>query len=96
MPDAVIMAVEARAEEEKQPLIVGGCLLFEWRPNDPMQMDAAGEIVTIDDDTDDDDEDGGDEAKQGHLHDVGEEDLDGNDAIYDNVVHVADNNNEAP
>ena len=47
MPDAVITAVESRAEEEKQPLIVGGCPLFEWRPNNPVQMDAAGEIITI-------------------------------------------------
>jgi hypothetical protein len=51
MPDAVIAAVEQRAEEEKQPLIIGGCPLFEWRPNNPVQMNAAGEIIDVDDDT---------------------------------------------
>ncbi len=33
MSDAVIAAVEARAEAEGQPLIVGGCPIFEWRSN---------------------------------------------------------------
>ena len=50
MPDAVIAAVEKRAEEEKQPLIIGGCPLFEWRPDNPVQMNAAGEIIDVDDD----------------------------------------------
>jgi len=36
MPDAVIAAVEARALEEKQPLIEGGCPFFEWHPNVPL------------------------------------------------------------
>jgi hypothetical protein len=48
MPNTVIMAVENQAEIKKQPLIVGGCQLFEWRPNNPVQMDAAGEIITVD------------------------------------------------
>jgi hypothetical protein len=46
MPNAVIRAVEQRAEEEKQPLIVGGCPLFKWRPDQPMQTDEANEDVT--------------------------------------------------
>jgi len=33
MPDAMIAAVEARAMEEGQPIIEGGCLHFEWQPN---------------------------------------------------------------
>jgi len=32
MPNKVIKAVEARAEAEGQPLIMGGCPLFEWAP----------------------------------------------------------------
>jgi len=44
MPDAVIAAVEARAEAERQPIIEGGCPHFEWRPNIGLQEDAdAGE-----------------------------------------------------
>jgi len=33
MTNAVISAVEAMAEKEGQPLIKGGVLPFEWRPN---------------------------------------------------------------
>jgi len=39
MTDAVIAAVEARAEAERQPLIAGGCPTFEWRPDRAMQED---------------------------------------------------------
>ena len=37
MPQAVIEAVENRAKAEGQPLIQGGCPLFEWRPNRAFQ-----------------------------------------------------------
>jgi len=40
MPDAIIAAVKARALEEKQPLIEGGCPCFEWCPNVPLGNDA--------------------------------------------------------
>jgi len=33
MSDSVIAAVKSRAQDEKQPLIEGGCPCFEWRPN---------------------------------------------------------------
>jgi hypothetical protein len=49
MPDSVILAVEQRAKAEKQPLIVGGCPLFEWRPDRPIQAsDEDGDITTAD------------------------------------------------
>jgi hypothetical protein len=48
MPDSVIAAVEQRAETEKQPLIVGGCPLFEWRPDQPfLPQDNAGATITV-------------------------------------------------
>ena len=36
MPDTVIAAVERMAEDEKQPLLAGGCPLFEWNPHHPI------------------------------------------------------------
>ena len=36
MPDNVIAAVEAMAAAQNQPLIEGGCPLFEWQPNHPV------------------------------------------------------------
>ena len=36
MPDTVISAVERMAEAENQPLIAGGCPLFEWKPHHPI------------------------------------------------------------
>jgi hypothetical protein len=39
MTAEVIAAVEARAEAEGQPLIKGGCPLFEWRPNELVNDD---------------------------------------------------------
>jgi len=37
MTNAVITKVEAMAEAEGQPLIVGGALAFEWQPDVPME-----------------------------------------------------------
>jgi hypothetical protein len=45
----MITAMENWAKDEMQPLILGGCPLFEWRPNNPLQMDAAGKFITRDD-----------------------------------------------
>jgi len=35
MPNSMIATVEACAEAKKQPLIEGGCPIFEWHPNIP-------------------------------------------------------------
>ncbi len=54
MPAGVIAAVEHRAELENQPLIKGGCLLFEWTPNHPIVDDSSSDYdpdTTADDDT---------------------------------------------
>jgi hypothetical protein len=40
-------------------LIIGGCPLFEWRPDNPVQMNAAGEIINLDDDNDDEGDENG-------------------------------------
>ena len=66
MPDAVIAAVEHRAAAEKQPLIVGGCPLFEWQPNQPIHPAAdAGANVTIADGDGNEHDGGDDEANYG-------------------------------
>jgi len=50
IPDAIIAAVEARAQDEKQPLIEGGFPRFESHPNIPMQhndMNTIGAVVLL-------------------------------------------------
>jgi hypothetical protein len=65
MTNAVITTVEAMAEGEGQPLIVGGMPLFEWRPNVPISdiddeesipvlgLDDEEPIIALPEDTDD-------------------------------------------
>lgn len=66
MPDAAIAAVEKHAGEEGQPLIAGGCPLFEWQPDAPIQV-ADNDVSEDEEDDDDDDDDEGDEGFGGDF-----------------------------
>jgi hypothetical protein len=55
MPDTVIAAVESRAEAEGQPLIVGGCPIFEWHPQQAiLDLTDDGEVYENEQDDDQD------------------------------------------
>ena len=100
MPDTVIAAVESRAEAERQPLIIGGCPLFEWRPANPVQMDnAEEEVLDIDEDAadnvldvdDDEDYDPATDSDQG----TDDEDYDQYEGEYDSADFDDSNEEES-
>jgi len=75
MTDAIIACVEAIAEAEGQPLIVGGILAFEWQPDVP--------INDSDDDDGDDDDDNDDNDDSMPGNNGNGDDTSDNDSDYD-------------
>jgi hypothetical protein len=102
MPIGVITAVEAMAEAEGQPLIVGGCPLFEWRPDNAISDENDGaddedhiyDEYVYEDDVDDEDEFDNPayvDEEEPDLADRGETDITHNsDADTDSVGDEAD------
>jgi hypothetical protein len=70
MPDRVIAAVEAMAEEQEQPLLNNGGPIFEWSPGITIADEAEGPaIVDLDEQVAD-----GDESTEGGVPDESDED----------------------
>ena len=103
MPNGVIHAVEARAFDEKQPLIAGGCPIFEWRQeqiadDDDEYNNGDGENeVFVDDQDFPEEEHAGAQQPAPEVHfDIEDDDEVAEDAsVIDNEVdnYSADENN---